>query len=197
MTVAVDDVVRITARMLLDGASDVVNVYHFVVDTNDTLDDAAFMTDVALNMDALYDLIDFRISERITFESVQGFNVTQSVLLPDTDWPVLVAGAETESMLPEMVSACCFHRTLAPRVRASKFLPPVTDFSNTGGLLETTFKAAVEDFAGELVLGFLIGDIDLQYIAFNVALSTFNRVVSSQVPARFRTQKRRRIGVGS
>lgn len=197
MTVQIGDVVRITARMLLDGASDVVNVFHFVVDANTSLDDTAFMADVAVSMDALYTGINNRVSDRISYSSVQGFNVTQGVLLPDTAWPILVAGADVGDMLPEMSTACCFHRTVVPRVRASKFLPPATETSNTGGALEVVYKGLVTTFANFLLLGLVGVTTDLQYVAFNVLLTTFTRVVSAQVPARWRTQKRRRIGVGS
>lgn len=197
MAVAVGDVVRITARMLLDGASDVVNVFHFVVDANTTVDDTVFMAEVAGQLDVMYALINFRVSTRIAYSSVQGFNVTQNQLLPDTAWPGLTAGVDGVEMLPEMVSACTFHRTVAPRVRASKFLPPATELSNAGGALEAVYLGLVQSFGNFLLLGLTAPTIDLQYVAFNVLLSTFNRVVSTQVPARFRTQKRRRIGVGS
>ncbi len=197
MAVVVGDVVRITARMLLDGSNDIVNVYHFVVDANITADDTAFMVDVAQELDDLYILINDRVSDRVSYSSVQGFNVTQNVLLPDTEWDTLVAGSDATEMMPEMVTGCVFHRTVAPRVRATKFLPPVGEQSNDGGALQALYKTLVESFGAALITGLITGNIDLQYIAFNTVASTFNRVVSSQVPARFRTQRRRRLGVGS
>ena len=197
MAVSVGDVVRITARMLLDGVDDVINVYHFVVDTNTTANDEAFMTEVAQEIQDLYVTINSRVSDRISYESVEGFNVTQTLLLPPRPFPSLSAGADAGVMLPEMNAACCFHRTTTPRVRASKFLPPTTESSNDGGALGVTYEALVQNFAAFLLAAVVGPNIALDYIAFNRALSTFVRVSSSVVPSRFRTQRRRRIGVGS
>lgn len=197
MAVNVGDVVRITARMLLDGVDDIINVYHFVVDTNTTANDEAFMVEVAARMDALYTLINSRVSDRVTYISVEGFNVSQIVLLPPASWPVLTAGGTAGVMLPEMVTACAFHRTTTPKVRASKFLPPTTEESNDGGALGVAYKALVQLFADFLLAAIVGPNINLDYIAFNRTLETFVRVASAVVPARFRTQRRRRIGVGS
>ena len=195
--VAVGDIIRVTAKMFLDGSNDIVNVFHFKVNINTSADDDAFMTEVASAMDTLYTLVNARVTTRITYSSVQGFNVTQTELLPDKPWPILTAGLDTDDMIPEMNAACCFHRTITPKVRASKFLAGAGETSNAGGALETTYKSLIQAFADSLLATLVTANVTLQYGAFNVVLSLFRPVVTALVPDRFRTQKRRRIGVGS
>lgn len=197
MAVAIGDVVRITPRLLLDGTFDIVNVFHFVVDVNLTPDDTVFMSDVAFIMDTLYALQNARMTNRISYSSVEGFNVTQTVLLPQAPWPVLVTGLETGDMIPETVAASVFHRTAKPRVRATKYFAGVTEVSNTGGALEPVYAGLMAAIALALSAPLLAAQVTLSYGAFNRLLSTFTPVTLGVVPARFRTQKRRRLGVGS
>jgi len=197
MAVQVGDVVRITARLLLNNIGDIVNVYHFLVDTNTTSDDTDFMGEVADALDTLYTIINGAIHPDVSYVSVDGINVTQSVLLPSTAWPVLTVGGNTSEMLPEMVTACVFHRTLTPRVRASKFLPPYGENNNTDGAILAAAVVTLQQYGDALTASLVEANIQLDYGAFNRVTSTFTAVTQALVPVRFRTQKRRRLGVGS
>lgn len=197
MAVLVGDVVRITARLLLDNIGDIINVYHFLVDTNDTANDTDFMDEAAGEMDTLYTILNSRITDRCTYITVEGFNVSQIVVLPPTSWPVLTAGTAVAEMLPEMNSACVFHRTSVPRVRASKFVPPTTEDSSSDGAIGSGYLTALQDYGDALLDGLTGTNIELAYIAYNALLDRKTRVNSRVVPQRFRTQRGRRLGVGS
>lgn len=197
MAVGVLDIVRITANLLLDDTNLVQNVFHFIVDAIPGPDDDGFMDEVDDIMDDLYITINLRVVDRITYDSITGINVTKDELLPSRAWPTLTAGADTDVMIPEMNAGCVFHRTVKPRTRASKFIPPCGETSNDGGALGVTYKTLLQNFGN-----FLVGDIieagtTLRYGAFNRSTSIFTPVVVAVVPARFRTQRRRRIGVGA
>lgn len=197
MPVAVGDIVRITARMLLDGVSDVVNVFHFDVAVQLAVDDDAFMVDVAAELDLLYITINGHMSARVSYTTIDGQNITKNELLPSKPWPSLTVGGAGSDMLPEPVSACVFHRTLTPRVRAAKFLPPFTIGSNIGGALTALAVTAVTGFGAILTSGMATPLIQIDYIAFNRILGTGTPITQHIVPSRFRTQRRRRLGVGS
>jgi len=197
MAVTVGDIVRITARMLLFGTSDLVNVFHFKVAVNLAVDDAAFMVDVALAMDLLYGPLNSQISTKVSYSSIEGQNITDNELLPSEPWPTLTVGGNGTEMLPEMNSACVFHRTLTPRVRAAKFLPPFGENTNLDGALAVTTVPIVQAFGDSLTAGLLTASIALNYVAFNRVLVTATGVTQALVPSRFRTQRRRRVGVGS
>lgn len=197
VTVTNGDIVRIVARMLLFGIDDVVNVFHFFVALNTTVDDAAFMVETALEMDNLYTLINAAIHPNVSYSSIEGQNITKDELLPSTAWPVLSAGTNITEMLPEMTSPCVFHRTLTPRVRAAKFLPPFGENTSADGAIVAPTVAQIQSFGDQLTDSLVGANIQLDYGAFNRVLATFTPVTQAIVPARFRTQRRRRLGVGS
>lgn len=197
MAVNVGDIVRITAKLLLNGVSDVVNVYHFSVAINNTLNDTAFMTEMASAMDTLYTIINGSISPLISYSSVEGQNITQDELLPSRPWPVLTVGVNGSEMFPEQCTACVFHRTLKPRVRAAKFLPPFGENQAVDGQLAATVIATLQTYGDSLTTGLTTTNLGLVYVAFNRLLSTSTVVTQALVPNRFRTQRRRRLSVGS
>jgi len=197
MAVLVNDIVRITAKMQLLGVSDVVNVFHFSVAVNTTANDTQFMDEVADALDALYFGLATLVHPLISYVSVEGQNISQDVLLPSRPWPVLVAGANVSEMLPEQVSACVFHRTLKPRVRAVKFLPPMGENVATDAVIAPPNVAIIQSFGDALTIGLVEPNVSLVYVAFNRVLSTSSVVTQAIVPSRFRTQRRRRLGVGS
>lgn len=197
MTVGVGDIVRITAKLQLAGIGDIVNVFHFSVAANTTPNDTQFMLDTAGAIDALYAPLTPFITTQVTYQSIEGQNISKDELLPSTAWPTQVAGTGAAEMLPEMNSVCVFHRTLKPRVRASKFLPPMTEDSNVAGVVNVLTVAVAQAFGDALVAGLTNLGVSLVYVAFNRLLSTSTVVTQALVPVRFRTQRRRRLGVGS
>lgn len=197
MAVGVGDIVRITAKLLLNGISDIVNVYHFSVAVNTAANDTQFMLETALALDTLYTIINGAITTNVGYSSVEGQNVSKDELLPSTAWPLLVAGTNANEMLPEMVSACVFHRTLKPRVRCSKFLPPFGENNSVAGAVLPLTQANLQSYGDSLTTGLTGANIALVYVAFNRLLMTSTNTSQALVPTRFRTQKRRRLGVGS
>lgn len=197
MAVEVADIIRIAARMRLDGIGDIINVFHFVVAVQDLLDDSAVMDGVAEILDDLYTTVNGAIADNVTYESVDGQNITKDELLPSKDWPVLTAGGAGSDMLPEMTSCCVFFRTVKPRVRNAKFLPPFTIGSSDDGAVDALTVTALENYGDFLVAPLTVTDLELGYVSFNRVTQVATQVISRVVPTRFRTQRRRRLGVGS
>lgn len=197
MPVAVGDIVRITAKMLLSGIGDIVNVFHFSVAIDTAPNDTQFMLDTALLIDILYGTINLDVHLNVGYSSVEGQNISKNELLPSTPFPTLVVGANATEMLPEMVAACVFHRTLTPRVRASKFLPPYAESANIDGALNPATATRCQTFGDSLTAGLAGARVSLVYVAFNRTLMTSTVVTQALVPSRFRTQRNRRLGVGS
>lgn len=197
MSVTVGNIVRLTARLLLQGVGDITNIYHFVTAVNTAADDGAFMTEAAAAFDALYTLINAGIHNSISYVSVDGQNITDNELLPSRSWPVLTVGGNATEMLPEMVAPCVFHRTLTPRVRAAKFLPPHGENQNVDGALAAGTVTQMQAYGDALTASLSQPNITLQYVAFNRVLVTSTPVTQAIVPVRFRTQRKRRLGVGS
>jgi len=196
-SIAIGDVVRTTARMKLDGVHDIVSVYHHKALNSNIGDDDAFMIGMAAGLDAAHVLINPDITDRLTYINVEGINVTASRLLPAKPWPTLVVGSTGLDMLPEEVAGCVFFRTLRPKTRASKFIGGYTEGSNTGGALSAGAVSNLQAY-GDLLVGDIPADgAVMEYGAWNTGAVRFTLVNAAIVPARWRTQRRRRFGVGS
>ncbi len=197
MPVAVGDIVRLTAKMRLFGTEDVQNIYTYRVDRNATTSDAAFMTQAALHMDTAYTKVNGDMTINLSYASVDGFNITKNELLPDTPWPVLTIGLTSFFMLPTQVAGFVFWPTTAPKVRTSAFVGGYTVASNTAVAELTPPTIANLNLFG-LDLRFIITvDIDATKGSFKPIGSIFTPSGLPQVPVRWRTQRRRRVGVGS
>lgn len=196
-SIAIDDVVRITANMLIDGVHDVNSVYNFKAVSSNSGDDDDFMVGVAVAIDAYHALINAGLTTRLTYVDISGINVTADRLMPSKPWPVLVAGTTGGEMLPETVAGCVFFRTTRPKTRASKFLAGYTELSNDGGALDASAVTTIQAYGDALVGGFASDGAVMNFGAYNTILARFTQVDSAIVPARWRTQRRRRFGVGS
>lgn len=198
MSVQVGDIVRIVAEMRLLTSEDIANIYHFKTVINTTADDLAFMTDVASRLDPVYQAINLVVTAGLDYVAISGQNITRNELMPTVGWPTLVAGADGGVLLPTQTSGFVFFRTLTPKVRASKFLAGFTESSNfAGGTIGAAAGTALANYAIALLAGLTTANIDLDYGAYNAALARFTPVTSYIIPTRWRTQRRRRVGVGS
>ncbi len=197
MVVAIGDIVRITAKMRLFGTDDVQNVFTYKVDRQDAADDTVFMVSAALHLDVAYTLLNARISTFLAYVSVDGFNITQNVLLPDTPWPILTAGTNANDLLPTQVAACVFWPTTTPKVRGSSFFGGLCVNSN---VVDGSVSAgAVADLVlvGAALRAWSTASVDCTKGTFNPIGSIFTPAGVASVPVRWRTQRRRRLGVGS
>lgn len=197
MAVSVGDFVRITAKMRLFGTDDVQNVFTYRVDRNDTADDAGFMVAAAVHMDAAYTLINARITDFLAYVSVDGQNISKNELLPETSWPILTAGTNANDLLPTQVAACVFWPTTTPKVRTSTFFG---GFCVNSNVVDASISAsAVADLVliGAALKTMATANVDAVKGSFNPVPLLFTPAGDASVPVRWRTQRRRRLGVGS
>ena len=198
MAIGVNDVLRITANMRLLTTDDIVNVFNIKVTAIVAPTDLSFMQSVAAWLDEAYLLILADLADNLSFVNVSGINITQDELLPSVDWTTIVAGSSLSPILPVQVAACVFFPTTTPRVRASKFFGGYTDDAlEAGGAITAAAIARLQSCGDVLAAGVdELGD-EATYGAYNTVLSRFTPVDRAEVPVRWRTQRRRRLGVGS
>lgn len=198
MAVVVGDIVRIVAVFQWAAQDIFSNIYHFQVGKNDTVDDTQFMERIADMMNTAYLTVNGNIGDNINYVDVEGINLTQDILLPPTAWPSLTTGAGGSQSLPTQVAASVYFRTLRPRTRASKFLPPFTEtFNDPGGLITAAAQADMQAFGDAWVDGIADALVEVTLGAYNIEAARFTPVALAIVAPRFRTQRRRRLGVGS
>ncbi len=197
MAVVVGDVVRITAKMKWFGTDDVQNVFTYKVDLNTTVDDLEFMSVVADVLDSAYNNLIGQMSTSFTFVSIDGINITQDKLLPEVLWPVLVAGLSATAIVPQQLAVCAFWPTTTPKVRTSTFFGGFVTFTiDTLGQITAVARGFALTAALELS-NFDTVKLDMTKGSLNPLTSVFTPSGAPQVPERWRTQRRRRISVGS
>lgn len=197
MSVAVGDFVRLTAKMKLFGTDDVMNVYTFRVDRNDSVDDDDFMDQAALFMDISYTLINPDMTDELTYISVDGQNISKSELLPEKPFPVLTAGPQNNNILPTQVAAEVYWPTITPKVRTATFVGgyTVTALAADGAITAAALGRLLS--FGQALQEWNVPDIDAFKGSWNPTKFVFTEAGLPITPARWRTQRRRRVGVGS
>lgn len=174
------------------------NTFHFKVLAASWVNNLAFMTEVAAFMDAAYTGINVNITFSLNFLHIDGQNLTQDVLLPLVAWPFLTVGGNASDALPTQVTARPYFPTTRPKTRAAIGLPPYGEGTQlNGGVLDAGAVTTTEAWADLFVGAILMASGTLEYGAYNRLLDRFTAVDSRVLPPRFRTLKRRRIGVGS
>lgn len=197
MAVAVNDILRIAAVVTVAG-QEYVNVHHLKVLSNTTVDDAAFMAELVATLASIYANIQGDQTTGLQYLRIEGQNITQDAVLPTTGWPGLPSGTSALDVLPTQVAAFVYWPTSRLRTRASSFLPGFTEAANTpGGVWSAGAIANVQAFGDALVPAIASANVTTRKGTYNRPLNRFIELQAAVVPPRARTQRRRRVGVGS
>lgn len=198
MAVAIGDILRINANMLLDDVGDNQNIYHFEWAGVGGIDDDLAMDQIAAAMDDLYLTINTLVSDAISYINMTGQNLTQSILLPTKAWPTLALGGSTGQLLPPETYGQIYFRTTRPKTRASKRLGGFTENDNTlAGNVGGPLEIAMQAFGDLLVAGLPDPVARTTFGAYNRLLDRFTPVNAAIVSPEWRSLKRRRRGTGS
>lgn len=196
MTMVQDDVLRITAEMSV-GADAVQNVFHFQYLSEENVTDAVALLDAALIMEDLYNEILADLSTSLDFDQVRCQNITQDVLYGSGPWPTIVAGLLVAELLPRPVAALITYATSVPLTRGGTYFGGFTEDDNTtGAVISTGSLTALAALAANVLAGKNISGRLYNLIVLNREFGTVIPVVSTIVHAVWRTQRRRRQGVG-
>ncbi len=197
MTIQINDVIRIQARMLRNGVDAVQNVYHVQHESGAPVDDALWVVGVSAIIDAEMFALRGEISTNIASLDLLFFNITQDVTLPDGAWATFVGGINVSEANAPQVSAEVFWRTGAARVIGRKFLPPMTEGSQVDGVWSVSLQAALVVFAINFIGSLVISQGNVLFGVFKALPPAFNAYATGFAPIDARTQRRRRTGVGS
>jgi hypothetical protein len=198
MAIEVDDVLRVAVRFLWDDLSDIINVWHIAVASLGTAStDTEVMEDIAEGLDAIYTNVEGAVTNRVAGLDLSGVNVTQNVLLPVV--PFISAGTSAGESLPLPVSPMIQFGSATPRHGSRIFLPPFGEGTNVDGIVQAAFVAMMEDFAADVLTGIFgtTNSVAAERVAYDRSAGVARSLVSAFIPVTFRTQRRRRQGVGS
>jgi hypothetical protein len=200
MTIQNGDILRVAARMNIQGRGDIVNVFHMRLDSASPWAESTLGAGVGDFLEELYANINTYIVNEQAYEDINVFNVTQGVPVGVFAWPTMTTGGDTsQDALPSQVSALVRFTTGYSRNWARKFLGTFTEISNestgrvAGGLL-----SALALFAADALTGYVIGGTDqLIMVVFNKALDAYVELEEAVIRNVWSTIRTRREGVGS
>ena len=197
MAVNPSDVLRITAEMSL-GADSVQNVHHYQFVSGGPITDAQALLDAAIIMETLYSLLIPQLATTYTFDQVRVQNITQGILLGSTAWPVLTVGGSALDILPFPTSALITYPTATPRTRGGTYYGGFTELGNAvGGSIIGALQTSLIAVAARALLQQNIAGNLYDFVLVNRSLGTVLQFTSAIIHVVWRTQRRRRQGVGS
>ena len=197
MAVNPSDVLRITAEMSV-GADSIQNVHHYQFVSGGPITDAQALLDAAVIMETLYSLLVPQQTVNYSYDQVRVQNITQGVLLGSTAWPTLTIGGSALDELPFPTSALLTFPTAVPRTRGGTYYGGFTELGNTvGGKIISALQTLLIAVAARALLQQNIAGNLYDFVLVNRALGTVIQFTSAIVHIVWRTQRRRRQGVGS
>ncbi len=197
MVAEISDVIRISVRLKWNTTDDITNVMHFVLLQQDEPNDTDFMSEVADEIDILYAVLAPHQASIVSANIIEGKNITQDLLLPATVFPAYTGGSGAGGSMAPQVCPMSYFPTIKPRTQGRIYWPPLTTASNTNGALGATALDDHDDVADLIHAGLTTATIHLAYIVYNVEFGTWVAPSASLTQPTFRTQRRRRAGVGS
>lgn len=192
------DILRLGAGMTLDGAYDIVNVFHILAEMDTGLTWAVITTLLAGYLDDLYDNIKTQLSDTIDSLAISVMNVTQVTTLGTIAWPAPWVGSDAGD--PTAPGVCCFTwgRTYKPRVQIRKYLGVFGEANVAAGVWTATVRNACIALMDEHIARTDMGSNRFfTGVAYNRALLTYETAVSSDASAEPAYQRRRKRGRGS
>lgn len=197
MPVSSGDVLRVVCKMSWD-EDEIQNVYHVRATSGDNVDDADALSDIATALDTAYDLIDQLITDEVSFDSIEVWNLTQEHYVGITDWPGLTAGTSDQTPMPPQTAMLALFGTDTPRSQGRKFLPPSTDYHlDNDGTVTADALTAIEQYIVSLLSGVVGTYIEAEFGNWNDALERFAVWVIGEARDLFATQRRRYFGRGA
>lgn len=192
------DILRIGAGLVYDGVYDVVNVFHFLVETAAGLTWAQVSPYIQTHLNNIYDNIKTPLNDGMGTGALSVANVTQDTTLGAIAWSPGWAGAESGE--PTAAGVCCFGwaRTYKPRVQIRKYVGVFGEVNVTTGSWTSTVQNAVIAFMDDIIARTLLATgVYFTGVAYNREFATYQLGVSTDASAEPAYQRRRKRGRGS
>lgn len=121
MALSTNDIVRVTASLLLNGSDLIQNVFHVKLVNDAAQPQGDLRDDLGAWMEDIYDSLVGSISQLVTFEEIQIFNVSSDNPEPTISWPTITAGTNTQEQQVDGVAALVLGRTGVSNVVGKKY----------------------------------------------------------------------------
>lgn len=193
--VSPNDIVRVTAQMSF-GSDAIQNVYHAEYQGAAPVADLAFKLGIASALDTAYGNIIGLISNQVSFDNLEFFNITQDRPMFDQPWPTLINGVATGEPLPPQTAPLVLFNTEVARSQGRKFLPVFDEPTQSGGTLVPTAITNLGNYATAILSGAVTGAGNAFFGNWSPTKLRFAEWTVALVQELLRTQRRRVVGVG-
>lgn len=127
MTVAVGDVVRVTAVLDHSLEGKVMNVWWATQYSNEC-SDTEFIQAAKGRLETVYSYLVNLMPDTVAFDEIRFYNISQSRPMDTTGWPTFTTGTvDVADPLPSVLSGLVFGRSGFPRVLFKKYFGPFTE----------------------------------------------------------------------
>lgn len=199
MAILSGDVMRVSARMKLEGVFDIVNVFHVIVDTLGAGGDANVLNDLAEYVGTAYSQFEGTLPDVVTADTIDMYNVSQDIPYGQHTWGGGFTGGTNSGDFTSVGSAVLLlFPTAAKRVQGRFYLGPVAEGHITAGRVNAASLANAENFAASIVTldAYTNGSV-FDYIVLSKAENTPHHPTTHRVVMEIAYQRRRRRGRGS
>lgn len=192
------DIIRVGASLIYDSTEELVNVYHLRLNGGGPLTFAIMADAIQAYMDGIMLTLDTELSTLIAAGALSIANVTQLTVFGQVAWGDFSAGGAAGEPTAAGVTCFGFGRTRKPRVQIRKYFGVFPQSSMVDG----SWDAGVTDAVGDtmdyhIAEQTVVGTKELQGVAWNRTLLTYEFAHTVRVNSEPSYQRRRRRGVGS
>lgn len=207
MTIVNYDIIRTTCRFKNTESGDVVNVYHYMAGPGVSESDEDVMDAIETQLSAQYAEIATRLSnDNVPYDVRHDVVVweygkeTVERTMGTRTWTLTNPPSSSGESLPQMDAAIVNFRTLLPKTFGRKYLPPMGEETQAGGIMGSATLTAVAAFAAECLLSITMtsGSLVPGVVSYKETLyDHFESIIAAVVSDVLGSQRRRRIRRGS
>lgn len=200
MSVVVGNILRVAARMENNGVDDIINVMHFGVAAVPTPNnDAALLADISEHLSAAYNQIQGFLSNSMQSVDITVYNVSQDIPHGVTAWTTdFNGGSGSGEGMPPADCLLILVPTSVKRTVGRIYVSPLQESAQSGGIWNSTVRAAAEAFYVELVNATpWTNGAAFQYGVYKRSDGLLYQPASMRTQAQVAYQRRRKPGRGS
>jgi len=196
MSISTNEVIRVTANMLIDGADLVNNVFHLQLDSTGIGNEDA-LEDAAEWVEDIYGTMVTAIVNNLSFETVRVINQSDNTDVGLIAFPTLTVGSATGEMLPLGASALIQLLTGILGSQGKKYMPVTGEGALADGLWGSSYLTTLGNVASLMLDPFssALGN-DWHMVVWSEKYAAPLQILSTLVSAVPAYQRRRRQGRG-
>jgi hypothetical protein len=198
MAAVAGDVIRTTARYTFLGDTEINNVFHCRVVTEGSGGDAGLGGSLGGLIDTAMFELDGAFQAAFQPVNFKHQNLTQDVLIPDSDFVLFTGGTSAAQAASPQVAVLSIMPTLLPKVQGRKFFGPIAeDVSSGGGIIGATADAFTTSFSFLVGVETLTTGWEIEFGVYRKSDGRFTPFIDIRTIPNTRTQRRRTQGFGS